>query len=66
MERTESIMLLDRKQVAILLGVSGSTIRRWYLAGQMPEPVIKMHRKRYWSAESIKELRQKMSQNRSE
>jgi predicted site-specific integrase-resolvase len=58
--------LLDRKRAAAFLGVSGSTIRRWFESGQMPEPKIRLHRKKYWTRESLQPLREKVDQSRAE
>lgn len=57
--------LLDRKRAAAFLGVSGSTIRRWFELGQMPEPAIRMPRKKYWTRDSLLPLREKVDQSRS-
>ena len=54
--------LLDRKRAAAFLGVSGSTIRRWVEIGRMPEPAIKMPRKKYWSRDSLQSLKDKVDQ----
>lgn len=57
--------LLDRKRAAAFVGVSGSTIRRWYMLGIVPEPEIKMHRKNLWTRDSLLPLREKVDQSRS-
>jgi len=58
MERTESIMLLDAKQTARLLGVSERTIHRWKQAGLMPEPAMQSNRKCRWAYDDLKNLMQ--------
>lgn len=57
--------LLDRKRAAAFLGVSGSTIRRWYQLGIVPEPEIKMYRKKLWTRDSLLPLREKVEQSRA-
>ena len=57
--------LLDRKGAAKFIGVSGSTIRRWYELGIVPEPELKLPRKKYWTRDSLLPLREKVAQIRS-
>lgn len=58
--------LLDRKRAAAFLGVSGNTIWVWCKKGLMPEPEIRMHRKNYWSRDSLQSLRKKVARNSTE
>jgi predicted DNA-binding transcriptional regulator AlpA len=49
--RTSDLRLLNLKQLALLLGVSDRTIRRWKHRKLLPKPLIE----NYWSIPQIEE-----------
>ena len=58
---TEQGKLLDRKEAAIFLGVSTRTITRWVHRGFLPQPVLVMDRKIYWSRDALQNILDKVS-----
>jgi predicted DNA-binding transcriptional regulator AlpA len=63
---TEALQLLNRQQVATLLGMSQWTVRDWHQKGKLPRPIKLSQRLGYrWRVVDIKILQQRLQRGRS-
>lgn len=54
----QSVILLDRKQIAKLVGKSYKTVCRWAKNGTLPEPHLKAGQNWYWTEEQIRKTKE--------